>query len=380
MKKKPLRTAARAVGGNLARGAVMRVQQRRRRRGRPAMFNDARNVPMQRIMPRPPQGTYALTQRQVPARVNAGMTKGATNEGVRNCEKTSMMVKGDGPATAMPGTGTTFQSIYVDASNAALWPLLAEKAKNFAGWSIRGMTFVYQAVKGSAYNGQITCGFTKDPNFNSWSSPDAVVNLPAATRFQASETQVAFPVPVSIMSQSGQALFNAATVDTESVEPTRYYAGQFGYVAEQCTDDTNIGTWHIEYQVTLEQTQLNPKSGGSQFTVTDGIITVDHRGWYAPQVASDGLSVRVSSIRPTILIVAGTHGSRQVELNDVAQTPVQVWTEVAIFAFTRLSNEKLSFPGTSISGAILTEGVDPGWSLPTPMMYTTTTTAPKRCC
>jgi len=301
------------------------------------------------------------------------MSKGSTNEGARNCEKTALVVSGNGPAQeGVVALGNKTASVFVDVSNANVWPLLAEKSKNFTGYSVRALRFIYQAVKGSAYNGQITCGFTKDPNFTAWSDADAVINLPAAMRFQASETQVIFEVPTSLMSQVGQALFNPATVNEQSIEPTRYYAGQFGFVAEQCSDNSDIGTWHVEYQVVLEQSQLNLNPGATQFSIDTGAITVVTRGWYCPILSDDHTSVQVTSVRPALLLVLGTHGDREVTLNGELLTPVVQFTEACIFALKKLTMNALAFPGTSITGAILVSGSDPGWS---ELAMATTTTA-----
>jgi len=328
-----------------------------------------------------------------PARSNAQLKRYSGGENARNGEPTSFIVNGGykaDPEAAAGGIGTKNGRALIHPFNSDIWPILADKAQNFTSYSIVGLRFVYQATKGSAYNGQITCGFTKNTAFNSdfQTEPDNIINLPVSMRFQASDVQNTLEVPAAMMSQGGKNLFNPVNAAVANDEPTRYYAGTFMFCASDCADDTDIGRWHVEYDIRLEQSQLNtdPPSTECERDL-NGDLQIMNGGRFNP-VLVDANSLRVSSPRASVLVLYDTDPTVHValvKLNGTTLVPIVVGN-LCFYEIARLRYALLEFDA-QVSGFVLYTGLLPMFvetppsvrerlpnKLPYMTMTTTTTT------
>jgi len=354
-------------------------QSRRRRRGRRQRLPD-----LSRRQPVPifnrngnggarQPGGYTRSSTVMPARANAQLKRLSPNERAVNSEPTSYYVRGEGISSGNVGSGAVSGKTLIQPFNSDLWPMLADKAQNFTAYTVRALRFVYQAIKGSAYNGQITCGFSKDTTLqeDTYGVPDQVLNLPCSMRFQASDTQNQLVVPASIMSQSGKSLFNPVNRVIADDEPTRYYAGAFYFVAADCTDDTNIGRWHVEYDVVLEQTQLNLEPASAEIVADvdgqgNGTVRVLRAGRFNPEVISSS-SVHVSNIRPTVIYCLNDEGSCTPRVNGVLPTLLGTLsngtTVLDVYTVPRMAVATLSFNGVEhLFSCVLSPGHPPAWA------------------
>jgi len=288
-----------------------------------------------------------------------------------------MRAKGNGPTQdpLLIGSGKAADATLIQPFNADLWPLLADKAQNYTAYSIMSMRFIYQASKGSAYNGQITCGFTKETSMDSglFSDPDFVVNLPVSMRFQASDTQNSMVVPANMMSQGGRSLFNPTDQQVALQEPTRYYAGTFMYCCEGCTDDSDIGRWHVEYDVRLEQSQMNKSSSSAEFALDHDKISVVKSGMFVNRPPMDN-TVRVASIRNSLLLCMP---ACDCTVNGIEQIPVYVGTDMNLYSFPKLACADLGLScSNSLAMALLFSAATPA-SFPSVLSTGASTTTTK---
>jgi len=290
------------------------------------------------------------------------------SERTSNGEATNYYVAGNGPGNS-PGSGLVSAKTLVQPFNDALWPMLADKSQNFNSYSIRSLRFIYQAIKGSAYNGQITCGFTKDSTVGEeiYNNPDAIITLPCAMRFQASDSSNTLVVPASLMSQGGKSLFNPVNKDVAFDEPTRYFAGAFCYAAADCTDNTNIGRWHVEYDLTLEQAQLNPTPSPAEFAADvdewgNGTLRIVHSGRFNPEITGPS-TVTVSSVRPAVIYLESDEGGCTLQVNGSGATLLGTMSSgtgvLDIYSVPRLPVSTLTFSGVE---HLITCVVSPGYA------------------
>jgi len=305
----------------------------------------------------------------MPARTNAQMKRQSANTRVYNGEPTQFIVKGNGAAVegSVPSGSRTGRTL-VQPFNDELWPMLADKSQNFTAYSVKGLRFIYQASKGSAYNGQITCGFTKETSFESGfeDEPDNIINLPVSMRFQASDVSNTMEVPVSMMSQGGKSLFNPVNQLVANEEPTRYYAGTFMYCAADCTDGTDIGRWHVEYDIVLEQSQLSTETTSCEFQRDDnGDLTIISGGRYHPRII-DSNSMRISSVRPTVFLLSADRTAHVpwLTINGVVIETTEI-SGLTLAEVPRLKYALVELHSTVLGGVVFC-GHLPTFALPVP--------------
>lgn len=292
------RNAARRWGG----AALRRVNNRRRGRGRRVYF------PADRVIPR----MQRLVQGVAPLRNNTSTSEVARDEIVNCTEKTNI--------TLLSLMGDTHEAGYVSVSalESQLWPMLAEKARMYDKYEIKGMDLIYEPSVGTGYNGNLAMCFVSNAqheggDFNNSQmvlGAKPSINVPVSVR-------TVFPIPTRDMSLGGGPL-NMPRSDVTVQDVTTYYAGALMYLPYNCTDNAQvIGTLSVRYTVVLKKQRLDASPTMSLITQT-----VQHAGDCAVRVIDDDphhFEFTYTSIREAnlILMVHSGTGTCTILLNGV---------------------------------------------------------------
>jgi len=198
----------------------------------------------------------------------------------------------------------------------SLWPKLQQKAQTFANYSCLGCSVVYTPVAGTATNGTLWMGFTKNVAIN---DSDVMTSQEVNSLPIHASTAVSQPLEMVIttdaMNKGGKDLIVDSNTSGTKGTLSLFYMGTLFYTTTDVSEaTTTIGTFKMRYTFRLTQPQANimPAGAAATYDPSDESMLVYRPGEVGlRRVIKPAETVphfRYTAMRPHLMLVRGVPG------------------------------------------------------------------------